>query len=70
MPLQLNHGVAVVGYGEEKGRFGREKKYWIVKNSWGKNWGDHGFVKFARGKNLCKIANAASYPIVVPSKEE
>jgi|ERR1711998_177650 len=61
----MNHGVAVVGYGEEPAKFsGKMRKYWIVKNSWGKNWGDHGFVKFAKGKNLCKIANDASYPIV------
>jgi hypothetical protein len=38
--------------------------YWIVKNSWGNWWGENGFFKMARGKNICKIANDASYPIL------
>lgn len=35
-----------------------------VHVSWGKDWGNGGFGKFARGKNMCSIANLASYPVL------
>ncbi|XP_053205502.1 procathepsin L-like [Panonychus citri] len=56
---QLDHGVTVVGYGTEG-----SKDYWIVKNSWGKSFGEKGYFRLQRGSNLCGIATAASYPIV------
>merc|ERR1719500_1412601 len=47
---QINHAVTVVGYGTESG-----KPYWLVKNSWGDNWGDGGYIKIARGNSECGI---------------
>merc|ERR1712088_353545 len=44
--------VAVVGYGTESG-----KPYWVVKNSWGANWGDGGYIKIARGNSECGIGS-------------
>ena len=60
----LDHGVLVVGYGEEN-----NEKYWLVKNSWGDSWGDDGYVKIARSESeddegVCGIAMQPSYPIV------
>ncbi|CAD7012365.1 unnamed protein product [Ceratitis capitata] len=56
---EVNHAVLVVGYGSEKG-----KDYWIVKNSWDKNWGEDGYFRLPRGSNFCGIAEECSYPLV------
>ncbi|KAL8126797.1 hypothetical protein AgCh_013911 [Apium graveolens] len=59
----LNHGVTVIGYGEDHG-----KKYWLVKNSWGTDWGEDGYMKIERGikdpKGSCGIAMEASFPSI------
>jgi len=43
----LNHAVEIVGY-----RLG-ENPYYILKNSWGTNFGDEGYIYVAIGNNEC-----------------
>ena len=51
----LNHGVLAAGYYNDV-----EVPYFVVKNSWGGDWGDKGYIKMAiaEGSGTCGIANS------------
>lgn len=59
----LNHAVNIVGYGTENGI-----PYWLVRNSWGTNWGEAGYFRVLRstttGSGICGILKLSSYPLI------
>lgn len=62
---QLDHGVLIVGYGYD---LFHDMDYWIVKNSWGPNWGENGYIRMERNiqdsSGLCGIAMQPSIPTI------
>jgi cathepsin F len=70
-PAQLDHGVAIVGFGEDKNdskfKFPWTKattQYWVIKNSWGESWGEKGYYRIVRGKGKCGMNQMVSTSIV------
>lgn len=43
----IGHAVLLVGYGKTK----TGKRFWKVRNSWGSQWGEHGYVRLLMREN-------------------
>ncbi|OQR88952.1 cysteine protease family C01A [Achlya hypogyna] len=57
---QSDHAVIAVGYGSDGG-----KNYFKIRNSWGANWGEKGYIRLQRGvggKGMCNVAEMPAYP--------
>jgi len=56
----LDHAVEIVGYGTEQGL-----DYWLIRNSWGEDWGEDGYVKLLRTNStdagICGLAAQPSF---------
>jgi len=51
----LDHAVQAVGYDIPNG-------FWIVRNSWGPDWGEKGYIRLQFGKDTCGLATEVSVP--------
>eukprot|EP00347_Sterkiella_histriomuscorum_P007523 403348594 len=63
---KIDHVVLLIGYGTDKAT---GKDYWLLKNSWGTDWGENGFGRVRRdmtkkGVGMCGIHKLSSYPIL------
>lgn len=58
---ELNHAINIVGYSSEHYD---KKPYWIVRNSWGEDWGEEGYMRMAitDGAGNCGINLEPSFP--------
>lgn len=52
--MDVDHCVQAVGINMDEG-------YWIVRNSWGTEWGNDGYIWLASGSNMCNIAHDPNY---------
>lgn len=60
-PKMMNHCVTLVGYGAQDGQ-----DYWLIRNSWGTQWGDQGYFMMARNSNnMCGVGLDSTYPSTV-----
>ncbi|EGB11440.1 hypothetical protein AURANDRAFT_21107 [Aureococcus anophagefferens] len=56
-PDSLDHAVLIVGYGDD------DINYWVIKNSWGSEWGEAGYYRLVRGTNACGVANMVVHSV-------
>ena len=60
----LDHGVLITGYGVETDIFFQQMPYWIIKNSWGPDWGESGYIWIERGNDECGLGSDPCSSIV------
>lgn len=57
----VNHAVLLIGYGIDH----NNKRFWLLKNSWGVGWGESGYFRLSREiYNMCGISTNAIVPIL------
>jgi len=59
-PTAIDHCITITGYGSQGG-----VDYWRIKNSWGSDWGEKGYVRLFRGSGICGINVAITMSEIV-----
>ena len=47
----IHNCISIYGYGVDRAA----GPYWLIKNSWGADWGDQGFFRLQQGNPLCQL---------------
>ena len=66
----IDHCVQLTGYAGYTGDAkacgeGTDKCTWAVRNSWGRTWGEEGYIRIQRGANICGVESYGAYPVNV-----
>lgn len=56
----MNHAIVIVGWNDNGG-------YWIIKNSFGVDWGEEGYMRIKYG--CCKVGYGAAYAIPIMDRK-
>lgn len=81
----MAHAVLVIGYGVEGNESdnlsilaptvpSKGREYFIIKNSWGENWGEKGYAKIMRSQwshkaGICGIFTEGYQPVIADGME-
>lgn len=60
----IDHIISLAGWGVAEVD-GQEIPYWVLRNSWGTYWGEHGWMRIIRGKNALGLESQCNW--VVPT---
>lgn len=70
---ETNHAILIVGYGkgniyDENDNTNKTVYYYIIKNSWGSNWGENGYMNIITNKDgtyrKCSLGNTALIALI------
>jgi cathepsin F len=61
--VELDHCVQAVGYDTSA-----STPFWIVRNSWGTDWGEDGYIRLEYGSNTCGLTEESTSSVVGPSQ--
>jgi len=55
----IDHCVQLVGYDMTQ-----STPFWIVRNSWGTDWGESGYIRLQYGQDTCAVADVATSSVI------
>jgi len=56
----INHAIVAMGYGTDSSL---KRDFWLIRNSWGKDWGEEGYIRVLRHKEEDSYCGTDSLPL-------